>query len=360
MQRRVASSISIGSACLAFVNSGPQILYLWQLPGQLNERWVVRQWPKDRHELMQCTCPRCFKALIEQKRSARYWPLADRFSAGWYFGRLAALVASSTLLVVLLSESMKLYARLLRANLTLEHERKNRLMNVKAAASSIAHEVRQPLAAITAYASTARRWLQKEPPEFGELKPLLDKIEYAGFRAGEVLTNVPKLFEDADHERQPIDLNDLALQTLEILRGELNYHAVKTDIKLASELPPVMGHRVQLREVILNLVRNAIDAMDSVKADRRALRVSTKPAGETAIIMEIEDSGPGIESEHLERIFEAFVTTKIHGTGLGLTICATIVELHGGRLTASSDGKTGALFQIFLPVEPALIKFAPQ
>ena len=121
-----------------------------------------------------------------------------------------------------------------------------------------------------------------------------------------------------------------------------------------------MGHRVQLREVILNLVRNAIDAMDLVKAGRRALRVSTKPAGETAIIMEIEDSGPGIDSEHLERIFEAFVTTKIHGTGLGLTICATIVELHGGRLTASSDGKTGALFQIFLPVEPALIKFAPQ
>ena len=242
---------------------------------------------------------------------------------------------------------------LLRANLTLEHERKNRLMNVKAAASSIAHEVRQPLAAITAYASTARRWLQKEPPELGELKPLLDKIEYAGFRAGEVLTNVPKLFEDADDERQPIDLNDLALETLEILRGELNYHAVKTDIKLASELPPVMGHRVQLREVILNLVRNAIDAMDSINVDRRALKVRTKPHGATAIVMEVADSGPGIGAERLGGIFEVFVTTKPQGMGLGLAICRRIIERHDGQLTASSDGKNGTLFQIVLPVQLA-------
>ena len=108
---------------------------------------------------------------------------------------------------------------------------------------------------------------------------MIENIERAGFRANEVLANVPKLFQDADHEQQPIDVNNLALETLKILRGELNDHAVKTNIELASELPLVMGHRVQLREVILNLVRNAIDAMDSNNVDRRTLKVRTKPNG---------------------------------------------------------------------------------
>ena len=113
-----------------------------------------------------------------------------------------------------------------------------------------------------------------------------------------------------------------------------------------------MGHSVQLREVIVNLVRNAIDAMDSNDVDHRTLKVRTKPNGAKAIIMEVEDSGPGIEAERLGGIFEPFVTTKPNGTGLGLAICSRIVERHGGRLTASSDGKNGALFQIVLPVEP--------
>ena len=181
---------------------------------------------------------------------------------------------------------------------------------------------------------------------------MLENIERAGFRATEILANVPTLFQDADHEQQPVDVNNLALETLKILNGELNDHAVKTNVELAPELPLVMGHSVQLREVILNLVRNAIDAMDTNNVDRRTLKVRTKPNGAKAIIMEVEDSGPGIEAERLGDIFEAFVTTKPHGTGLGLAICRRIIERHGGRLTASSGAKNGALFQIILPVEP--------
>jgi signal transduction histidine kinase len=275
-----------------------------------------------------------------------------RFYLGWYVSRTLAVAVSTVVLIALLSESMRLHAALSRANLMLERERKNRLMNVKAATSSIVHEVRQPLAVITASAAAARKWLEKVPPDVGEVKPLLENIERAGLRAGEVLANVPRLFEDADHEQQPVDVNNLALETLKILHGELHNHAVKTNIELASELPPVMGHRVQLGEVILNLVRNAIDAMDSNNVDRRTLEVRTKPNGAKAIIMEVEDSGPGIEAERLGGIFEAFVTTKPHGMGLGLAICSRIIERHGGRLTASSDGKNGALFQIVLPVEP--------
>jgi two-component system sensor kinase FixL len=113
-----------------------------------------------------------------------------------------------------------------------------------------------------------------------------------------------------------------------------------------------MGYEVQLQEVVLNLVHNAIDAMDPSKIDRRGLKVRTKPGGAKAITIEVEDSGPGIEPERLGSIFEPFVTTKPSGTGLGLAICSTIVERHGGRLTASSDGKKGASFKIVLPVAP--------
>jgi len=140
-------------------------------------------------------------------------------------------------------------------------------------------------------------------------------------------------------------VNNLTVEVLQSLHGELNDHDVKTDVELSSELPHIIGHRVQLQEVILNLVHNAIDAMDSAKVDHRVLRVRTKSDGDKAVIVEVEDSGQGIEPQRL------VVTTKSKGSGLGLAICSRIIERHGGQLTASSDGKNGALFKIVLPVE---------
>jgi signal transduction histidine kinase len=269
-------------------------------------------------------------------------------------GIIAAMALSAYILAALFAERRQSETRLARSNMALERERKNRLMSLQAATSSIAHEVRQPLTAITARAAAARRWLERVPPEVGRVKRLLDDIEHAGLRASEVLTNVRRLFQDADHGQQPIDVNNMTLEALQILDRELNDHGVKTDVELASELPLVMGHKVQLQEVISNLVNNAIDAMAPIKVERRTLKVRTKPEGAKAIIIEVEDSGYGIEPERLGNIFEAFVTTKPNGTGLGLAICSTIIERHGGRLTASSDGKNGALFQIVLPVEPTV------
>jgi signal transduction histidine kinase len=258
----------------------------------------------------------------------------------------------TAVLAALFAERRESEERLARSNMLLERERENKLMNVNAATSSIAHEVRQPLTGITAAASAARRWLGQVPPDVGRVKHLLDNIERAGFRANEVLVNLRRLFQDADHGQQPIDVNNMTLEALQTLNGELNDHSVKTDVELASELPLVMGHRVQLQEVISNLVYNAIDAMAPIKLDRRTLKVRTKADGAKAVIVEVEDSGHGIEPERLGSIFEPFVTTKPHGTGLGLAICSTIVERHGGRLTASSEGNNGALFQIVLPVKP--------
>jgi signal transduction histidine kinase len=284
--------------------------------------------------------------------------LTTRFNLGWYVSRALAVGVSTVVLIALLAESMALHAALSRANLMLKRERRNKLTNLEAATSSIAHEVRQPLTAIAAKTAAARRWLERAPPDVDRAKQLLGDIERANFLASEVLTNVRRLFREAEHKRQPIDVNNLVSEALQVLHGELDDHGIKTDVELASELPPVMGHEVQLQEVVLNLVHNAIDAMASIKIDRRALKVRTKPDGAKAIIIEIEDSGPGIEPERLGSIFEPFITTKPSGTGLGLAICSTIIERHGGQLPASSDGKNGALFIIVLPVEATVTSTA--
>ena len=277
--------------------------------------------------------------------------LTTRFSLGWYVSRALAVFVSTVILIALLSESMRLHATLARSYLALERERTNKLMSVRAATSSIAHEVRQPLTGMVISARAARRWLDKAPPDLDEVMPLLDEIERAGFRAEQVLASVPRLLEGADNEQQPIDVNKLTLEALQILSGELDGYGIKTDVELAHGLPIVMGSRVQLQEVILNLVHNAIEAMAPIEVDSRSLKVRTKPDGTKALVIEVEDSGPGIEAERLDTIFEPFVTTKPQGTGLGLAICSRIVQLHGGQLTASSAGKNGALFHLVLPVE---------
>jgi signal transduction histidine kinase len=286
--------------------------------------------------------------------------IEDRNSLGVYYTRAYFVITAIALLAALLSEKAKLYARLAQSIKLLEREQQNKLTNIAAAVSSVAHEVRQPLMGITSFSSAARRWLDRVPPDVDRVKQLLTNIEQAGFRANEVLTNVRNLFQDAVHEQQSIDLNNLTFDALQSLHGELDNHGVKTDVELASGLPPVIGHRVQLQEVILNLVHNAIDAMAPIKVDHRTLRVRTKSDGDKAVIIEVEDSGQGIEPQRLGRIFEPFVTTKLDGSGLGLAICSRIIERHGGQLTASSDGKNGALFKIVLPVEPtAPVPLAP-
>src|SRR4029077_8048105 len=167
-------------------------------------------------------------------------------------------------------------------------------------------------------------------------------------RTSEVFDAMRSLFRKDDEGRERIDLNEIIVEVLQSLRRELKDHEVETRCEL-TELPPVDGHRSQWREAIFNLARNAIEAMDSMIDRSRVLRVSTELRGRNAIAVTVEDSGPGIDPQKLESIFTAFLTTKSHGMGLGLAISRIIVERHGGQLTASSAGKSGALLQIMLP-----------
>jgi signal transduction histidine kinase len=170
-------------------------------------------------------------------------------------------------------------------------------------------------------------------------------------RASEVFDSITALFRRADHSRLSTDVNEIILEVLQSLHGELKDHGVATHTELASELALVDSHQGQLRLVISNLFHNAIEAMDTTTDRGRVLRVRTNLHGHNAIIVSVEDSGPGIDPKQLNRIFDAFVTTKAHGMGLGLAICRMIVQRHGGQLSALSDGKRGAQFQLVLPIE---------
>jgi signal transduction histidine kinase len=274
-----------------------------------------------------------------------------RFSLGFYAGRGFSLVTSIIVLVLLLAETTKLYLRLAHSYQLLEQERDDKLMNVEAITASIAHEVRQPLTAISTNSSAALRFLGKAPPDLHEVAAALKSVNMQSVRVSEVFDSIHALFRKTDREQQLIDLNEIILEVLNSLRDELERHHVTTHTELTTEVPPISGHEGQLRQVILNLVRNAREAMDNTKDRGRMLQVRTELHGSDAIVVTIEDSGPGIDPKQLNGIFDAFVTTKSHGIGLGLAICRTIIERHGGQISALSDGKNGTLFRFFLPIK---------
>jgi signal transduction histidine kinase len=273
--------------------------------------------------------------------------LADRIvqaQAAILFVALGAYV-----LATLFAERRENEMRLAQANIMLERERDNKLMSAQAITAAIAHEVRQPLAGIVTNANAALRWLGRTPPDHDEVRAALNRIQGEGHRTSEVFDAIRTLFRKGDQGRQRININEIIVEVLQSLRGELEEHEVETLPEL-TELPALVdGHRGQLREVILNLVNNALEAMDATTDRSRVLRVTTQLHGRDAIAVTVEDSGPGIDPQKLDGIFTAFLTTKSQGMGLGLAICSMIVEQHGGQLTASSDGKSGALFQFVLP-----------
>src|SRR4029077_17554308 len=276
--------------------------------------------------------------------------IASRFSVGFYSSRMFSVVVSTIVLIALLSETINLYAGLSRANTKLQRERESKLTNVEAAVAAITHEIRQPLTAISTKSAAARRFLAHVPADIERGGGILDDIGNATLRVNEVIESVGALFRRSNPEQQSIDVNDLAIGALQILGKELADYSITIDTQLTSELPPIMGHKGQLQEVILNLIQNSIDAMRPMTAKPRILHVRTELHGLDAIVISIEDTGPGIEEKALNSVFDAFVTTKTKGMGLGLAISQTIVERHDGQITAMSGVNGGARFDITLPV----------
>jgi signal transduction histidine kinase len=274
-----------------------------------------------------------------------------RFSLGFYAIRVFWLITSIVVLILLLQETTGLYARLARSYVLLEHERSSKLLSAQAITASIAHEVRQPLTAIVASSGAALQYLRKASPDHENIRQALNRMISESHRTSAVFDSIRALSGRADQEREAVDVNEVISVVLQSVDAELMADGVATLLDLA-ELPLVDCHRNQLQQVVFNLVQNALDAMQTVAGRKRMLWVRTECRGGTAVAIVVEDSGPGISPAQLDSVFTAFVTTKPHGMGLGLAICRQIVEHHGGELVASSDGNSGAQFQVVLPIRP--------
>lgn len=217
--------------------------------------------------------------------------------------------------------------------------------------ASIAHEMNQPLTAVVGASSAGLRWLERTPPVIDRARECFEQIVRAGQRAADVLESVRAMFKSKNLVNIPIDLNLLIDEVLILVQGAIQRHDIAVRTELDRAIMPVTGNRVQLQQVLFNLVTNAIEAMESV-ADRTMLvRSECENRGQVRIT--IEDSGTGIELQHVDKIFDSFFTTKVDGMGIGLSICRSIIESHGGRLWASPGRSRGAIFQFALPANPS-------
>jgi signal transduction histidine kinase len=232
----------------------------------------------------------------------------------------------------------------------LQRERNNKLMNLEAMAASISHEVRQPLTSIVANGRAAQRFLGHSPPNVEEAQSALKKIIGGSHRASQVFDNIRALFGKADAGHERINTNELIGDVVTGFQRDLEQYGITASVKLEEDLPKIVAHKGQLHQVLINLVRNAIEAMQADENGHRVLQVSSRRHDDDKIVLSIEDSGPGIDPKHVENIFDAFVTTKSHGMGLGLALCRMIIERHSGQLSVSPAHPRGSIFRIVLPI----------
>jgi PAS domain S-box-containing protein len=217
--------------------------------------------------------------------------------------------------------------------------------------ASIAHEMNQPLGAIVANANAGSRWVKRIPPAIDRALECFEQIVHAGQRAADVLEGVRAMFKSKELASVPIDLNQLINEVLTLVQGAVKRHDITVHTELDTAIMSVTGNRVQLQQVLFNLITNAIEAMETI-ADRTML-VKSEHENSGQVRVTVEDSGTGIEPQHVDKIFGSFFTTKADGMGMGLSICRSIIESHGGRLWASSNRSRGAVFQFTLPTGPS-------
>jgi PAS domain S-box-containing protein len=228
----------------------------------------------------------------------------------------------------------------------------NRISTLGQLTASIAHEISQPIAAAVTNAQAGLDWLGAQPSNLEQVQQTLNYIISDGMRASDVIDRIRGLIKKAPPKRESLHINKTVLEVTALTRGEVLKSRVKVRTQLEEGLPPVEADRVQLQQVLLNLIINAIEAMRGVAEGSRELMITTARNDSGSIMVSLRDTGPGLDPKEVDRVFEAFFTTKAEGMGMGLAICRSIIEAHGGRLWATANEPRGAIFQFTLPLEP--------
>jgi C4-dicarboxylate-specific signal transduction histidine kinase len=235
----------------------------------------------------------------------------------------------------------------------------NRVSTMGELAASLSHEIAQPIATARNNARAAQNFLKMQPPDLGEVREALSCVVGDADRAGEIIDRIREQIKKAPPRKECFDLNVAINEVIVLARSVTLRNGVSVQTRLAEGLVSVLGDRVQLQQVLLNLILNAAEAMGAMEEGARELLISTEE-GEAGAVVAVRDSGPGIDPEHLERVFDAFYTTKPSGTGMGLSICRSIIHAHGGKLWAQANEPRGAVFQFTLPGAERELTTPPQ
>jgi len=322
--------------------------------GALGLLWVRRRTLLDEW-LMVALCALLIEVALASVLSG------NRFTVSWYAGRFYQLVTATVVMTVLLIEMTTLYVDVARSNMLLQHERilleravqaqrrerEARLMTGDAVTASIAHELRQPLTAMVTTADAGLRFLDRSLPNLDKSKEAFKRIVADGHRAGALIGTIRANFKSDLREISSFHVSKLILEVLALARGDLEKHGILVQAEPDRQLPEVRGNQVQLQQVLLNLIMNAIDAM-AAKEEPRMLSVKSEPYEGDRVVISVADTGTGIGAQDVERIFNPLFTTKPDGMGMGLSICRAIIEAHEGRLWFAPNTPRGAVFQFTL------------
>jgi signal transduction histidine kinase len=324
------------AGCIVLVSAVVALMVLWIHRGSVLDLWLM---------VVLCDYVIEISLIIV--------PVVNRYTLGWYAGRIFGLISASLVLFVLLYEITTLYARLVEAVVAQRREREARLMTGDAVSASIAHEVTQPLSAMIATADAGLNWLTRAVPDLAEAKAAFTHIAADGHRAGAVIAGIRAMFKQEVRARTPLDVNEIIRGVLAAVHDELERHRVSVQVELTDSLPRVNGDRVQLQQVLLNLTSNAIESMATTDG-ARALGVTSEIHAAGGVMVSVKDTGTGVAPGDVDRLFTPLFTTKRHGMGMGLSISRAIIEAHGGRLWPVPNAPRGSVFHFILPADAAM------
>jgi signal transduction histidine kinase len=324
--------------------------------------WLL--WPRQRSLLDQWLVVALCALLLEVALASVL--SAGRYNLAWYAGRFYQLVTATVVMVVLLAEMARLYAGLARSNALLQcermmlqraidaqrRERDARLITGDAVATTIAHEVKQPLSAMITRSDTGLRWLDRETPDLDKAKAGFKQIAADGHRAAAVLESIRANFRKDARVRVPFDVDNLIEEAIALLQDDLKSHRVLAKVERSARPLQVMGDRIQVQQVLLNLITNAIEAMATVDGPR-VLAVSSSLRDDGGVMISVADTGTGIDAQDVQRVFDPLFTTKSGGMGMGLSICRSIIEAHDGMLWVVPNAPRGSIFQFVLGADTA-------